>query len=440
LLQSIDFNHLIAMNIPYRTPNFQLLAVLRHCFLGLWLFALYPLQATEKPSDQDLTINEALARALIHHPTLQLFDEELRMAEARILSASLLPNPELESELEDFGGSGMYRGTESATYNVGLSQLFRLGGKRRADVAEKTAERKTLEASYQARKRAVSKEVSRRFIDLLKAQEIEVNRQTILKISTESANTIKAQVDGGRGSSIDLTQAELAVMESRLGYQTAQQLTKTARIALASMWGSGDPDFNRAQGSLGAPPSTLPAMGKLESALAGHPQVQLAESSLQVAQSSLRHQQAQRIPDLKAGLAYRRDASEEENALVLGFSLPLPIFNRNQGGIAEAKASIDRETKSRAVTLQTLQTELSEAYSELATAHMASRIIATELLPKAEQGFKASEESLRLGRASYLQVLKANENLTALIERRTEAFTQFHQARISIEALIGKSL
>lgn len=428
------------MNTPNRNSTLQRLAVLRHGILGLWLLALFPLQAAEKTFNKDITINDALARALIHHPSLQLFNEELRMAEARILSASLLPNPELESELEDFGGSGMYRGTESATYNVGLSQLFRLGGKRRAEVAEKTAERKTLEASYQARKRAVSEEVGRRFLNLLKAQEIEVNREKILKISTESANTIKTQVDGGRGSSIDLTQAELAVMESRLGYQTAQQSTKTTRIALASMWGSGQPDFKRAQGSLAAPPPTLPAIGKLESSLAGHPRIQLAESTLQVAQSSLRHQQAQRIPDLKAGLAYRHDASEEENALVLGFSLPLPIFDRNQGGIAEAKAAIDRGTKYRAVTLQTLQSELSEAYSELATAHMASRIIATELLPKAEQGFKASEESLRLGRASYLQVLKANENLTALIERRTEAFTQFHQARISIEALIGKSL
>ncbi len=362
------------------------------------------------------------------------------MAEARVLSASLLPNPELEGELEDFGGSGMYRGTDNATYNIGLSQLFRLGGKRRADIEQKTAERQSLEASYQARKRAVSREVGRRFLQLLKAQEIERNRKKILKISTESADTIKAQVDGGRGSSIDLTQAELALMEARLSHQTAGQMTKTARIELAAMWGSGVPDFNRAQGALDSPPPTLPAIGNLESSLAEHPRVQLAESSLRVARSGLRNQRAQRIPDLKAGLAYRRDASEEENALVLGFSLPLPIFDRNQGGITEARASIAREAKHRAVTLQTLHTELAEAYSQLATAHMASRIIATELLPKAEEGFQASEESLRLGRASYLQVLKANENLTAILERRTEAFAQFHQARISIEALIGKSL
>lgn len=305
---------------------------------------------------------------------------------------------------------------------------------------KKTAERKTLEATYETRKRVVSEEVGRRFIALLKAQEIEGNRKKILEISTASADTIKAQVDGGRGSSIDLTQAELAVMEASLGHKTAGQMAKTARIELASLWGSHNPDFERAQGSLGAPPSDLPAVSEFESTLAGHPRIQLAEATLQVAQSSLRHQQAQRIPDLKAGLAYRRDASEEENALVLGFSLPLPLFNRNQGGIAEAKASIDRETKQRAVSLQTLQVELSEAYSELATAHTASRIITNELLPKAEEGFRVSEESLRLGRASYLQVLKANENLTALIERRTEAFAQFHQARISIEALIGKSL
>ncbi len=408
--------------------------------LILCLLVVIPVQAAEKAPTQDITINQALARALLNHPSLILFDKDLRIAEARILTASLLPNPALVTELEDFGGSGVYRGTDSATYNVGLSQLFRLGGKRRAGITKKNAEKNALEVAYEARKRSVSEVVGRRFIEVLKAQQIELNRKKIVEISSESAKTIKTQVDGGRGSSIDLTQAELAVMESRLAYQTAVSRTKTTRIELASLWNSSNPDFNRALGSLQAPPSDLPLIREYGGLLQSHPKIHLAEAVFQVAKSGLGNQKAQRVPDLQAALAYRHDASLGESALVLGFSLPLPLFNRNQGGIAEARASIDRESKQREVTLLTLQVELSEAYSELSTAHMASRIIASELLPKAEEGFKASKESLRLGRASYLQVLEASENLTTMIERRTEAFAQFHQARITIEALIGKSL
>ncbi|MFK5923513.1 MAG: TolC family protein [Verrucomicrobiota bacterium] len=408
-------------------------------WLALYLLIMLPLQAADN-INQNLNINQALARALVSNPSLNLFDQEMRMAEARVLTASLLLNPQLETELEDFGGSGAYSGTDSATYNVGLSQLFRLGGKRRAGMAQKTAEKKALALTYEVRKRLVSEEVGRRFVGVLKAQQMEQNRKNILSISEESAKAVKAKVEGGRGSSINLNQAELSVMNARLSYQTAAQRTNIARIQLAALWNKSEVDFKKAVGFLSAPPAQLRSLAKYQDSLQNHPDLELAEASLQLAHKSLGFQKSQRVPNLRLGLGYRRDSSIDESALVLGASLPLPLFNRNQGGIAEAKASIDRGTQQRSNAFAGLQVRLSQAYSELAVSHMASRLIVTELMPKARDSFKATEESHRLGRTTYLQLLVAQRNLTAIIERQTEAFAQFHQARITIEALTGKTL
>ncbi|MCF6312268.1 MAG: TolC family protein [Verrucomicrobiales bacterium] len=421
-----------------KTQNLLLSKTYQLCLFSLVsYFAVTSIQAAEKTS---ININQALARALVSNPSLNVFDEDMRKAEAQVLSASLLINPQLQTELEDFAGTGVYSGTGNAIYNVGISQMFRLGGKRRANIDFKTSQKENLRLYYETQKRNISEQVGLRFVGVLQAQEMQQNRQQILKITEESELMVKTQVDGGRGSSISLNQAELAVMNARMAYQTAAQRTKISRIQLAGLWNQNEPDFTRVLGSLSTPPAKIPEIEIFLARVPNHPAVQQAEAVVQVAQKSWRYQRTQRIPNLSLALGYRRDASVDENAIVLGATLPLPLFNRNQGGIANAAASMDRAEQQQKNTLATLQVKLSQTYSELALSHMMSRLIETELMPKARESFKATEESHRLGRTTYLQLLEAQRNLTTMLQRRTEAFAQFHQARISLEALTGKPL
>ncbi|MEL7048547.1 MAG: TolC family protein, partial [Pseudomonadota bacterium] len=81
-----------------------------------------------------LTLRESLAAALLHHPKLQTVAWDLRIEEARHLQAGLLPNPEAELELENFGGSGELSGTDALETTLSLRQLIELGGKREARI------------------------------------------------------------------------------------------------------------------------------------------------------------------------------------------------------------------------------------------------------------------------------------------------------------------
>ncbi len=76
-----------------------------------------------------ITLRQALSLALIRNPQLKAFSWEVRAREAQALQAGLLPNPELESLLEDFGGTGSVEGFKGTETTILLSQLIPLAGK-----------------------------------------------------------------------------------------------------------------------------------------------------------------------------------------------------------------------------------------------------------------------------------------------------------------------
>jgi len=87
-----------------------------------------------EPNDE-LTLRQALAAALVNNPQLIAFAWENRAREADALQAGLGPNPELELEIENFGGSGEVAGFQGAETTLALSQLVELGDKRRKRLA-----------------------------------------------------------------------------------------------------------------------------------------------------------------------------------------------------------------------------------------------------------------------------------------------------------------
>lgn len=135
-------------NFYSRFPDLSLVLMICFCF------AIEPDgHAAEDPGPRTLSLAKAIAKALEYHPALATYDADLRAAEARIISALERPNPDLDTEIEDVLGSGEYEGFRSAVYNVGVSQLLELGGKRqiRGDIAQANVEAERL--GYEAARR-----------------------------------------------------------------------------------------------------------------------------------------------------------------------------------------------------------------------------------------------------------------------------------------------
>lgn len=391
-------------------------------------------------ADDTLTLGDATALALEKHPSLAIFDAERRLADARIISALAIPNPELEFETEDLLGSGEYEGFQSAVYNLGLSQLLELGGKRRQRTEVAKSVKASEELRFEAARREVMLETTRRFVSALAAQDSEDTARQNLSIAGETVESVKGQQEGGRGSILDVGQSELGLREAQLQLESARSRTRLACQQLASLWGDSTPDFDRVSGKLNPPGKIHPDLATLEEKLDDHPLMAMARSGIKTAEQELSLQERLRQPDLNLGLAWRRDSTVDDNAVVINFSLPLPLWNRNEGGIAEAEAGIARSEALVKQARQELAATLAEAVARLDIARAQFELVSDRMMPVAAKHHEAVAEGYRLGRISYLELLEARRSLTQVRGQRIEMLSAYHEARIEIEALTGTSL
>jgi cobalt-zinc-cadmium efflux system outer membrane protein len=387
-----------------------------------------------------ISFAEAISRALQKNPSMAVYNAETRIAEAKVISAFARENPELLTEIEDFAGSGDYDGFQSAIYNVGISQLIVTGKKRHLRAAVAEAEGEETRLQYEAARRELIAETGKRYVTVLAYQNIEANAAEDLRIATEAYTTIKKQIDNGRGSALDSGQAKLGQNEAKLARENAKRETGLARQQLSAMWGEAKPHFTYVDGQLETPARSLPSLETLNATICDHPAVAMANAGVEAAGRQLTLEQKKKIPDLTLGLGYRRDSAVDDNAMVLGFSLPFPLFNKNEGGIAEANAAIEKRKALVARAESQIEMQIASAHARVEAARSEYDLVAGEMLGAAAEHYRSTSEAFHLGRVKYLELLEARRSLNAVKRQKAESLTKYHSARIDLESLTGTKL
>src|SRR5262249_53042202 len=127
--------------------------------------------------------------------------------EARTLQTSLFPNPEIELELENFGGAGDVRGVDSSESTFQLSQLIELGGKRAKRLRAAGLERDIAGWDYEAKRLEVLTEATKAFIDVLAAQERLALTEDVVRLSEQVHHAAEERVKGGKVPPLETTKA-----------------------------------------------------------------------------------------------------------------------------------------------------------------------------------------------------------------------------------------
>ena len=154
----------------------------------------------------------------------------------------------------------------------------------------------------------------------------------------------------------------------------------------------------------------------------------------------MRLEDAKAIPDVTVSAGVRQFNQADETAAILGVSIPLPVFDRNQGGKQEARAKLAKgEEERRAATARVL-TALAEAYQSLSSAFMEATVLKNEVLPGAQSAFEAENEGFRQGKFGYLDVLDAQRTLFEARSKYIESLASYHKAVADVERLIGDRL
>lgn len=386
-----------------------------------------------------ITLREAIAKTLLNNPELAAFSLEKRVREARTLQSGLLPNPRLEISVEDLAGSGSFAGFDRSETTLQLGQLIELGGKRSARIQMNRLSEKLADWDYETKRMDVLTNVSKTFIDVLQSQQKVSLARDLVKLWTRFLNAVSERVAAGKVAAIEKTKAEVFHSMIQIELKRAELELGNARRNLSRFWGDIHPRFGSVAGDL-LTVSPVPSSEKLIERLSNNPNLKRWATEREQRQAALDFELSKRVPDVTVRGGYRRFEETDDHAFMLGVSVPLQLFDRNQGAIAEARSKLAKSREEqRAVELKIKSTFL-KAYNVLVFSHTVVTHIKTQLLPGAQKAFNGVSEGYRFGKFGFLDVLDSQKILFQAKGQYLGALANYHKAVTEVERLTGESL
>jgi outer membrane protein, heavy metal efflux system len=394
-------------------------------------------QATVAEPNGVVTLPGAMATSLLRNPELGVFPYDFRAAEARILQAGLRPNPQLEIGVEEFGGRGERRRFDAAETTIQVGQPIELGGKRAKRTRVAALDKELVEWDYRTARLNVMRDVTRAFVAVLAAQERLALAERVFELSRQAQSAVAQRVKAGKDSPVEELRADVALSASRIERQKAEKALTAARHSLAATWGGHTPVFEKVEGDFYQTAEPKP-FAELSRAVPDNPDLTRWQTEEDKRRATLRLEKARGVPDITVGAGVRRFEQTDDEAMVVNLAVPLPLFDRNQGGILAATAELGKAHRQyEAARVKTLAA-LSDAVSALAAAYDEATILHGDVLPKAQRAFEAAQQGYLQGKFDYLHLLDAQRTLFQTQAQYVDAVEAYHQAQADVERLTGR--
>lgn len=382
-----------------------------------------------------IDMEEAITRTLARNPTLVAFGYQIEIQQARLTQSQLRPNPELGVLVENVFGSGEYEGADGAETTLSLGWVLERG-KLEHRVTAARAGVSLFESEAEIQRLDVIAQTARLFLVSLANQERLIQTQQAVTLSKQTVEVVKKRVNAGRAPDADLARAEAQLARIKLEREDIEHELLTSNYRLSAQWSQFEPDFSKVIGD----PRQLPKPADFSSLLAQidqNPSLSRFLTQSRLREAELRLAEAEAKPNWRLSAGIRRLELTNDNAFVMGITIPLATRNQNQGRIAEARAKIALADANRTATRLQIETQMFAVYQALQHSLHQTQTLREEVLPRVEQALADTQRAYEMGRYDYsvLQLLQAEvlDTRTALVEASIEA----HAHLIEIERLTG---
>lgn len=386
-------------------------------------------------SQRELSFAEVLARVLSRHPLLKTFEEKRKSVHFRAYQAGLLPNPELELSVEEVFGSGEFGGTKASETTFSLSQTLPLFGKLKKRQEMILSRKGVIDAEEALIRLDLFRQTARIFTEALYAQKKMELYQELALLSERLVAVAEAKLQAGKVPETERIRAEIVASETEMRLANARREYQTALRRLASLWGETHPvEFSLKGELLRVPLSPR----KIQKDVEKHPALLRLKNELSQLEKGLELAKAEVLPDVTLSAGVRWYNENDERAFLFGISLPLPIFNRNQGEIKALGREITEVRLKLKSQKLSLKRELEEVSGRLRIVLREIRTLEDNLLPRAEEIYRRNLEGYRYGKLEFLRVLDAQKTLFELRLRLLEAYKEYHLLRADVFYFLGR--
>ncbi|MDA2924550.1 TolC family protein [Acidobacteria bacterium AH-259-L09] len=387
-----------------------------------------------------LSLSHAKDLLLEHNPLLQVEGLNSEIERGNLIDGEKRPNPEFSVRSEGLG-SGASTGTffNDQELSIQLSYEIETAGKRRKRTQVKLHGVEIAETRFKDRIRLLSYELKRRYYQVVLAQ---LDLRLAKEISEEFEQIVslhRVRYRAGEISGGELRRTEVEQYRFHDDVVAAEVQLENAQDHLLALLGSQDflqsfqavDDFDPSF----SPPSRSSLM---EMALRQREDLNAQRVRIEQADSQIDLEKARALPNVRAFGGYRRDFGSD--GAVVGVSIPLVVFNKNQGGIALAKARQEQEEwRLRLLEISVLE-QIQLALNELEGDQRRLRALTSDYLRNARQSRDIAESAYRLGSASPVEFLDAQRAYRETTRLYNRALYDFQISRARLELAVGKDL
>ena len=401
--------------------------------LGLLLSVSAGGQVTAPAQPDVLTLAEARRAAIERSPAVAAAAAAVEEAQGRLITARTYPyNPEIEVEAASRSG-GEADSTDGA---LGVSQEIEIAGQRGRRVAAARAALAAAEARLERQRLAVLAEVTQRFAEALRATELHELAAAEVALTGELVELEERRLEAGAGTQIAVNVARAAAGRAARALREIEADRAEARARLAES--AGLPAVGGVEAALpvAVPPPPQVGLAALTArALAERDDLSARRLDLEEARRRVALQRALAVPNLRVGAF----AEREEGADVFGaaVAIPIPLFDRNRGAIAEAEAATDRAAAELATAELAVGREVASALAHYESAAAAASDLERLVVGTLEGSVDLLRRSLDAGKIGAGEVLLLRRELFEARREAVEAATEALAARAALELAVG---
>ena len=368
-----------------------------------------------------LTLAQARDLAFANNWDLLAAKSDVDLAAAQKIVARQFPNPTLSLGTAKISADTAYGSSTPAgnaywnrSYDtvVAINQLFEIGGKRASRRASAEAGQQAAAARLADARRLLDQAVTRAYVSALLAE----TNGLILRESAASLRReeriAEVREKAGDISRADKSQIEMAADRLELDAKSAETAATQSRIALEVLLGAPCPQGTTAPGDSLHTLAGSPLLSSVSTpgALSSRPDFVAAEAWLRKADADVRLAKAQRVPDPTVLVQYEHEPPDQPNTIGVGLSFPLPLWNRNKGGIDAARAARDQAALQLEKIKAQIAADIVVARTSYADATERWRRQRDVIQPKSASIRETVAFAYEKGGASLLDLLSAERN------------------------------
>ncbi|MFT7637539.1 MAG: cobalt-zinc-cadmium efflux system outer membrane protein [Candidatus Omnitrophota bacterium] len=390
--------------------------------------------STESTAVSFTTLEQAIQKALEASPRLRSATAWLDGAKGYALQAGVLPNPTIEIEAENIAGTGNFSGIDSANITYSISQRLEIGGER--GYRKKAAKQTVMQGQYDLTivRLNLIRDVRVAYADAVSAQDMLTLARERKDLEQAMIETVRKRVNSASAPEIQLRKAEIGLSTAHVFVERLERELKHTKHVLASLWEGHDEPItldNSEFTTLTIPPSE----DMVEAMLSQTADLKRWEAEKDRAKAIFKLEQAEAIPNPIFSFSVRDIRESNDQALVVGVALPIPVFDRNRGNIDHARSMINKAKSDQVDSHINLRNKVFEWLENEVNAYHHAQTLKMDIIPAAEEAFELARDGYQTGRFPYLEVLDAQRTLFEVKEQYIVALNQYHKASAFVERL-----